>query len=201
MPARPMAQPGTGGSSRITATAEAPTNGLEKPRPTTIPASGATVRNPAWPGQPSGRAALSASQYRRTTTRIVVDRGGGARLDQETTAGTRIGAVGRGVAHDVLFEGDGPAQQFVLGQPHPAHPAAAEERSKAISTSHEAHLRRRRRITGSPRALLQESLHTAHDGAGRCACRRSRRPSFVPVSRHKGCPLTVMTACSDARQG
>jgi hypothetical protein len=60
---------------------------------------------------------------------LVVDRGGGAGLDQDTTGSTRIGAVGRRVAHDVLLKGDGPVQQFILGQPHPAHPAASQERS------------------------------------------------------------------------
>jgi hypothetical protein len=47
------------------------------------------------------------------------------RDDREHT----LGAVGRRVAHDVLPEGDGPVQKFILGQPHPAHPAASLERS------------------------------------------------------------------------
>lgn len=52
-----------------------------------------------------------------------------------------MGAVGGSVAHDVLLERDQPVQHLVLGEPHNAHPAAAQNRTEAVSASHQAGLR------------------------------------------------------------
>jgi len=65
MPTRPMAQRETCGPSRITATAEAPTHGLEKPRPTTIPAQVQIVCR---------MVALLSTGPRRTPARLLLTR-------------------------------------------------------------------------------------------------------------------------------
>jgi hypothetical protein len=91
----------------------------------------------------------SASVHPDRDGSLVADAGRRACLDQETAGGGRMGTVGRRVAQDVLFEGDGSVQQLVLGQPHPAHTAAAQERPEPVPTCHEARPGRCWRASGN----------------------------------------------------
>jgi hypothetical protein len=69
----------------------------------------------------------------------VVDIGGGARLGHQAARGGS-GGVRRWIVQEVLLECNRPVQQLVIGQPNPAHAAAAQQRSEAVPAGHLARL-------------------------------------------------------------